>query len=312
MASVRAKIVESILRLTFRNKVGKSEDVAIERKKFQGSLFYKLGSMGAPSAISVRQFGGVDCEVIGREVAQGACVLLYLHGGVFTFRSPEIHRTMVNRITSETGASAVVVDYGLAPEHPFPAAIEDTVAVYEALLQDNVPSDRLVIIGDSCGGGMVVSTLLTLRDKKIPLPVCGVSLSPWADLSQSSRSIYTKAIADPLIDKQLLDWTAAHYLNGVDPKDPIASPVYANLTGLPPLLIQAGSNESILDDAKRLHETASRDGVASTLEIWDDMLHAWHTMTLIPESGMAIQSVADFIGKQLPHDVHTRTEEADH
>lgn len=300
MASIRADLVASLIRLTFRNKVGRSKDIVKERVRFENSLFYKMASIGGVTPGTDESFGGVDCETINSDHCPHSCTLIYLHGGVFAFRSPSIHRNLASQIAQPLNAQTVMVDYRLAPEFPFPCAIEDVLTVYRLLLERGTRPGEIIIAGDSAGGGLTLSTLLGIRDQGLPSPACAICLSPWADLTQSGRSMYTRALADPMLSKDMLDWAAGMYLQDTDADHPWASPIFADLSGLPPLLIQVGTDEVLLDDARRVHSAAERDGVQSRLEVWDHMLHVWQATSLLPEAELAIQSMAEFVGKNVP------------
>ena len=170
------------------------------------------------------------------------------------------------------------------------------MAAYEGLLETGVDPARLCIAGDSAGGGLTVATLLALRDRKLPLPAAGICISPWADLTCSSGSMTSMAEADPMLRPDALRWMAGLYLNGQDPQSPLASPVYADLRDLPPLLIQVGTEEALYDDAITLSRVARDAGVDATLEVWEGMMHVWHLMArLIPEGRQAIQVIGAFV-----------------
>ena len=177
---------------------------------------------------------------------------LYLHGGGYVIGSPKTHRELARRLSTETGGSILVVDYRLAPENPFPAAVEDAVSAYCWLLETGREPEALSIAGDSAGGGLAVATLVSLKDQGIPLPSCGVCISPWVDLEVIGESMSTRAHLDPMIQRDGLVTMGQTYLNGADPRSPLAAPMYADLSGLPPLLIQVGTRETLYDDAIRL------------------------------------------------------------
>jgi monoterpene epsilon-lactone hydrolase len=242
--------------------------------------------------------GGVAAEWIATPEAADERGIYYLHGGGYVMGSVNTHREMISRLTRAAGARALAVDYRLAPENPFPAAVEDATAAYRWLLSTGVDPARLAIAGDSAGGGLTVATLVALRDAGDPLPAAAVCLSPWADFEALGESMTTKAEADPLVQREpLLQWTKA-YLGDADPRTPLAAPLYADLSGLPPLLIQVGTAETLLDDATRLAERARSAGVDVVLELWDDMIHVWQAFAgMLPEGQQAIERVAEFIRK---------------
>ena len=240
--------------------------------------------------------GGIPAEWIAAPGADPERVIYYLHGGGYAMGSINTHREMVSRISRASGARALAIDYRLAPEHPFPAAVEDATAAYRWLLSAGVDPARLVIAGDSAGGGLTVATLVALRDAGDSLPAAAVCLSPWVDMEGIGESMTTKAEADPMVNREDLLEGAQAYLGGADPRTPLAAPLYADLKGLPPLLIHVGTAETLLDDSTRLAERAKAAGVDVTLEPWDDMIHVWQFFAAtLPEGQQAIDRVGEFI-----------------
>ena len=200
----------------------------------------------------------------------------------------------------EAGARTLALGYRLAPEHPFPAALEDALAGYRYLLAQGIAPVSIAMAGESAGGGLAVAALVSLREAGEPLPGCVWCSSPWVDLEQSGPSMSEKAAVDPLIQKGYLDELAAAYLNGADPRTPSASPLHADLSGLPPMLIQAGSAETLLDDALRLARAAGAAGVRVNLEVWPDMIHAWALIYQQLAAGRrALRSVGAFARSNL-------------
>jgi phosphinothricin tripeptide acetyl hydrolase len=187
-------------------------------------------------------------------------------------------------------------DYRLAPEHPFPAAVEDAVSAYRWLMAQRIAPARIVIAGDSAGGGLAVATLLALRDTGVSLPAAGVCISPWVDLTGSGQSYATRADVDPIVTRDGIDRMALAYLAGKDAKAPLASPLFADLHGLPPLLVQVGDAEVLLDDAVQLAARAKAAGVDATLDIWDEMIHVWHWFfPMLDEGQSAIDRIGQFV-----------------
>jgi acetyl esterase/lipase len=240
--------------------------------------------------------GGVPAEWIAAPGADPDRVIYYLHGGGYVMGSINSHREMISRISRASGARALAIDYRLAPEHPFPAAVEDATKAYRWLLSTGVDPARLVIAGDSAGGGLTMASLVALRDAGVPLPAAAVCLSPGVDSTFTGESITTKAEEDPMITLEHLLKIREACLGDRDPRSPLASPLYADLTGLPPLLIQVGTAELLLDDSTRLAERAKAAGVDVTLEIWDDMIHVWQFMaSMLPEGQQAIDRIGGFV-----------------
>ena len=232
--------------------------------------------------------------------ADDSRVILYLHGGAFVIGSIESHWKMVARMARAAGCRALVIDYRLAPEHQFPAAVDDSVRAYRWLLAEGYRPDRIVIAGDSAGGTLTASTLLSLRDAGDPLPAAGVMLSPATDMEMSSETFKTKAREDPLIRRAWGGKCIGMYLGSADRRDPLASPLYADLKGLPPLLIQVGTREVLLDDSKRFAERAREAGVEVDLEVWDGMFHVWHfNCGRMPESNDAVRKIGSYCREKM-------------
>jgi epsilon-lactone hydrolase len=202
--------------------------------------------------------------------------LLYLHGGGYVIGSRDSHRHLVAEAGRAAGIAALALDYRLAPEHPFPAAVDDALAGYRFLLARGINPARIAIAGDSAGGGLVVAAMLAIRDAGLAQPGCGWCISPWVDMEAIGESMSSRATADPTVQKAGLLDMARLYLNGADPRSPLAAPIYADLTGLAPLLIQVGAAETLLDDAVRLARTAGAADVRVDLQIWPEMIHVWH------------------------------------
>jgi epsilon-lactone hydrolase len=223
-------------------------------------------------------------------------VVLYLHGGGYVIGSPRSHRHLAAAIAGAGLARALLLDYRLAPEHPFPAALDDAVAAYRWLLDQAIRPGRLVIAGDSAGGGLAVATLVALRDRGLPLPAAGVCISPWVDLTCRAASYARNAAVDPIVRPGIVAEMAQAYLAGADPTTPLASPLWADLRGLPPLLIQVGSDEVLLDDATELAERGTAAGVETTLEVAPRMVHVWHWfLPMLDEAQTAIDRIGAFI-----------------
>jgi len=240
--------------------------------------------------------GGVPAEWVTTPGAVAERVICYLHGGGYVIGSINTHRELASRLSRAASARVLILGYRLAPENPFPAAVDDSTAAYRWLLSIGVDPARLVIAGESAGGGLTVATFVALRDAGESLPAAGICLSPWVDLACLGESIVTKADIDPVANKESMLMLAKTYLGDTDPCTPLASPLYAELTGLPPLLIQVGTAECLFDDAMRLADNARAAGVDVTLEPWDDMIHMWHMFAaILPEGQQAIDRIGEFI-----------------
>jgi epsilon-lactone hydrolase len=240
--------------------------------------------------------GGVRSEWIVPPGATEGRVLLYLHGGGYVVGSVDMYRDLISRLARAAGARALGIDYRLAPEHPFPAAVEDATAAYRWLVSHGTAPARIAIAGDSAGGGLTLATLTALRDAGEPLPAAAACLSPWVDLQGIGASMTSKAAVDPFVQKEMIQFMAQQYLGDRDPRTPLAAPLYADLQGLPPLLIQVGTAEVLLDDATRIAERARAAGVEVSLEVWDDMIHVWQLFApILPEGQQAIERIGAFI-----------------
>lgn len=254
--------------------------------------------VGGKTPASVRQVdaGGVPSELVSAGGASGDAATLYLHGGGYVIGSPKTHREFARRLSAASQAQVLVIDYRLAPESPFPAPVEDAVSAYRWLLDEGYAPERIAIAGDSAGGGLTVATLVSIRDQELPLPACGVCLSPWVDMEGIGDSMTSRADRDPMVQKEGLVGMAGLYLADADPRSPLAAPMYADLGGLPPLLIQVGASETLFDDAVRLDEKARAAGVETTFEEWDDMIHVWHIFApMLDEGQKAIERMAEFM-----------------
>ena len=242
--------------------------------------------------------GGVSAEWISTPGVAEDRVVMYLHGGGYMIGSMRTHRSPLSYLSRVSGARVLGLNYRLAPEHPFPAAVEDSVAAYRWLLAEGVSPHRIAIGGDSCGGGLTIATLVALKYFGDPLPAAGISHSGWTDLAHTGDTFETKAEEDPLIDKEMLEGMAAAYLGDRSRTTPLASPYYADLQGLPPLLVQVGTAEVLLDDSLRLADRAKEAGVDVTLEVWDDMPHVWQAFaSFLPEAREALDHCGQFVQK---------------
>ena len=242
--------------------------------------------------------GGVSAEWISTPGVAEDRVVMYLHGGGYMIGSMRTHRSPLSYLSRVSDARVLGLNYRLAPEHPFPAAVEDSVAAYRWLLAEGVSPRRIAIGGDSCGGGLTIATLVALKYFGDPLPAAGISHSGWTDLAHTGDTFETKAEEDPLIDKEMLEGMAAAYLGDRSRTIPLASPYYADLQGLPPLLVQVGTAEVLLDDSLRLADRAKEAGVDVTLEVWDDMPHVWQAFaSFLPEAREALDHCGQFVQK---------------
>jgi acetyl esterase/lipase len=246
--------------------------------------------------------GGRPAERLTPEAGATDAAVLYLHGGGYCIGSLDSHRGLGSRLAMATGCTVAMLDYRLAPEHPFPAAVDDAVGAYRDLLSLGFRPERMAIAGDSAGGGLTVATLLALRGSGEPLPGAAVCLSPWADLTQSSTAYRNLADVDPMVSKSGLDLMSGAYLDGVDPRTELASPLFAADFGdLPPVCIEVGEYEVLIDDATGLADRMRESGVAVTLKVWPELIHVFQAFpgSLIPEADQSIDAVGAFIAGHL-------------
>lgn len=255
----------------------------------------------APAGVTCTpvEAGGVSAEWSVADGADQDKVILYVHGGGYVMGSAGSHRDMTGRLSQAAGARVLSLNYRLAPEHPFPAPVDDSVAAYRWLLGQGIQASNIAIAGDSAGGGLAFAALIAIRDAGEPVPAAGIGISPWVDMEGTGESMTTRAAVDPVVQKEGLLGMANLYLGGADPKDPLAAPLHANLAGLPPLLIQVGDAETLLDDATRITERARKADVDVTLKIWDEMPHVWHLFApILPEGQQAIEEIGTFFKEQ--------------
>jgi phosphinothricin tripeptide acetyl hydrolase len=280
-------------------KIPPANTVAEKRAQYdRAERVFPVPSDVGVKTVTIKPVQGPEIagEWLEPPAAREHAALLYLHGGGYVIGSPRSHRHLAAALARAAGAATLLPDYRLAPEHPFPAAIEDAVAAYRWLLERGALPERTVIAGDSAGGGLTVATLLALRDRGLPRPAAGVCISPWVDLTCTAPSYVSKAASDPIVTGEGVGLMARAYLGATDPKTPLASPLFADLAGLPPLLVQVGSEEVLLDDAVGLAERAKTAGVAATLEVWPNMIHVWHWFfPMLDEGQRAIDGAGAFV-----------------
>ena len=275
--------LDSLVTLLRSRPAPMDNDVVAARERFEKTAVF-LG--GAPDArCETVDAGGVPAEWVSAPCCDTSRAVLYLHGGGYAIGSLNTHRRLAYDISAASSARVLLVDYRLAPEHPFPAAIDDAAAAWCWLLGQGFAPGRLAIAGDSAGGGLAIATLVNLRDNALGLPACAVAISPWVDLEGLGNSITTRAAQDPMVQKDGLLWMAGMYLQGRDARTPLAAPLHADLKGLPPVLVQVGTAETLLDDAIRIAERMHAAGVEARLAVWPNMLHVFPLFAPILSEG---------------------------
>jgi epsilon-lactone hydrolase len=265
---------------------------------------------GSTAAVTCERVAasGVDGEWISPADAPEDKAILYFHGGGFRLGSVASHRNLIAQIALASGCRVLAINYRLAPEHRFPVALDDSLAAYGWMLDRGLKPDSIAFAGDSAGGNLVLAAMLALRERALPLPVSAVLMSPWTDLAATGASYVSRAEADPIHQRAMILALAKNYLGRQgDPCDPLASPLYADLAGLPPLLIQVGDRETVLDDSVMFADKARAAGVDVQLEVWDGMIHVFQMFgTELAEAQRAIASIAQFLNRHL----HIKTERA--
>ncbi len=301
----RARLTNRVIRWLCRSADRHfSNDDALLRLRRRLALIDRAGgllSLGRTERFDWRRgtINGIRARFVQPQDASkdAQSVLLYLHGGAFLLRTLNGHMNLAAGIARAAGLEqAVLPIYRLAPECPYPAAIDDCLAAYRGLLARGLRPDQIVLAGDSAGGGLVLKLLMRLRDTGLQMPCCGVLLSPFTDMSCSGRSIHANASKDPMFGP-LPAMHVRFYLGETDPRDPNCSPLFGDFAGLPPLIAQVGSTERLLDETVRLAPRVRRAGGVLEVEVWNEMPHVWQAMGL-PESAQAIESLGRFIRRQ--------------
>lgn len=243
---------------------------------------------------------GVEAEWIVPPDAPRDKAILYLHGGGFRLGSVASHRELIARIASANTCRVLAINYRLAPEHRFPAPIEDTLTAYHWMQDQGFKPDDIAVVGDSAGGNLALAAMLSLRQRGLSLPVAAALMSPWTDLTASGASYASRAEADPIHQRKMILALAKNYLgDDGDPHDPLASPLFADLAGLPPLMIQVGDRETVRDDSIQLGEKARAAGVDVELQSWEGMIHVFQMFPELAEAHRAIAALSGFLRKHL-------------
>ncbi len=293
--SLQARFWRIILRMAF-----KGQKSTIRELRARSAMNAKFSRVPEDMKVDKFEIEGIPAAWIHTSDAEQGKIILHLHGGGYVTGSIDSYLMMCTRMAQTLKMNLLLPEYRLAPEHPFPAALEDALKVYRWLLaQGHKPGD-IIFSGDSAGGGLALATILALREAGERLPAAVVGMSPWTDLTLKGQSHITNARAEAVLRKDTLGEWAACYTGKENPENPLISPIYANFHGFPPLLIQVGSQEILLSDALALAEKARADGISVTLKIWDGMWHVWQVLgDLIPESRQAFEQISRFVQEKV-------------
>jgi epsilon-lactone hydrolase len=299
MASVQAEALKTLYS-GWLSAMSSNPNMSLDEMR---GLFEHWGDVtGEPGGVDYREveINGVLClECIPKGCAQDR-VLLCMHGGGYVVGSMYSHRKMFGHFAKAIGCRALIVHYRRAPEHTHPSQVEDAVKVYEWVLAQGIKPNHIATTGDSAGGGLCTSMILAARDKKLPPPAAIMPLSPWYDMEATGESIKTRAHLDKIVQEPVLKNMSSTFLGAASPKDPLASPLFADLKGLPPMYIQVGDHECLLDDSTRFAARAKAAGVDCTCEVWPEMQHVFHFLAgTAPEADEAIKKLATWVKPKL-------------
>jgi acetyl esterase/lipase len=287
-----------LLLFIFRMKrllIDHSGELNVEKDRRELDAMAKLFKPLAPIECTPVMANNVPAEWITPQGLITQRTILYIHGGSFNSGSIISHRPLAANLAIACQARALIINYRLAPEFPHPAALEDSLSAYDWLLANGIPADQIAVMGDSAGGTLTLTTLIQLREQGKPLPAMAACLSPGTDMTMSGESWHTNARRDFMLDLRNIRKSGEIYLRGADLRSPLVSPLYADLQGLPPILIQVASDEVLLSDAVRFIEKAKQAGVSTKLEVWDGMQHVWqYTASFLPEARQAVWNVGEF------------------
>jgi epsilon-lactone hydrolase len=300
--SLRSRLMSLLLKKTFKSKITRSE---VEFSHLRKAMEKQSAGKKHETGVEVNQVGvdGVKGEwQIPHAITSGledAC-FLYLHGGGYAFCSPMTHRPMTTAIAKRAGIRVFSLDYRLAPEHPFPAPVEDAVAAYQWLLNQGIKADRIVIAGDSAGGGLSMALMLALKQRQIALPAGAILLSPWTDMTVSGDSHISNGKSCAMFNVEAIGRGASNYLAGATPTDPLASPLFGDLSGLPPLSVHVSDSEVLRDDSLRLTEQGKVNDLTLEIHVWKKQPHVWPIFyPFLPEAKRCINDMVSFIHQQL-------------
>jgi epsilon-lactone hydrolase len=295
MSTVQRETLDAILR---QSAFPDDSDVDEQRRLLREAI--SAQPLPADVTVTAEALGDVPTAEITVDGVETRHVVLYFHGGVYVLSDAFLAADLASQVGRRTHAKVISVDYRLAPEHPYPAAVDDALAAYDALLHTGIAPSDIVFAGESAGGGLAVATLANARDHGLPLPAAALVMSPYVDLTLGGTTMQTKRDVDPLLRRELLEPRVADYTSGQDPALPLISPVFADLSGLPPLIIQAGSHEVLLDDAVRLAGQAAAADVQVTLDITPQVPHVFQAYSpMLDEAGRALDRAGQLLSAYL-------------
>jgi acetyl esterase/lipase len=297
--SIQLFVLKPILRFRIKRRFRKKPDLMELRPIMEEALALQKAP---PADITITEvtLGGIRTERLAAPGADTSATFLYIHGGGWVGGSPATHRPLTWRLARQIGIPVHAIDYRLAPEHPYPAGLDDCVAAYRALLDSGLKASSIVVGGDSAGGNLTLALALRLKDEGVPLPAALVCLSPATDMTSSGASVTRNAKADTFFIPEIMATVASLYFPGHDPKTPYLSPLFGDMAGLPPTLFQAGDTEMLVDDSRRATEKMKAAGVDVTLDVWPKVWHVWQVMAdQLPEGEAAIKKIVAFVKHHL-------------
>lgn len=269
------------------------------RRRLLAVVGAAIGQRRAGTEVRAAVVGGVPVEIATPRGPQGMATIVYVHGGAYVAMSPRSHRRLVSHLAAATECRVIAVDYRLAPEYPYPAGLEDVIAVYTVQLAER-PHEKIVLVGDSAGGGLTLATAIALRDRGTPLPAALVLIAPWTDLTCSGNSMVSCAGRERILTPSALAADARRYAGDLELDNPLVSPLFADLNGLPPMMVQVGADEVLLDDSIRLADRARAAGVPVNLQVWQRLWHVWQLYAgLLPEAADAVRAIAEFLEEHI-------------
>ena len=302
MPSLRSLLVRKFVRLRIKHLL--HAGVPVDKVRRRTNYLASYGWYHHLVRMEKLQIGSQPAALFSPRSGTVQGSLLFLHGGGYCFGSIKMYRDLAARLAAACQARVLLPEYRLTPEHAFPAPLEDARGAWQWLLDQGARPESLALAGDSAGGGLSLALAMSLRDECRPLPSCLVCLSPWTDLACTGPTLESHGELDPMLPADGIRECAARYSSGQDPRNPSISPLYGNVEGLPPLLIQVGTHEVLLSDSERLAAAARAAGVETTLEVWDAMLHVWHLFAwCVPEARRAIRRIGEFVQSHQEHAV---------